>query len=142
MISALAGSFVTWIPLISVVLISVGMLMWTRWKLNAVPDLPGRISGPREAITVARAKELSASLRSFVVLIDDSVVGTIRPGEIKHFPVRPGPHTVLTRIDWCTSRALQLKKHADENIVLRCGVHSNLAAFYRPQDYVYIRNDG
>ena len=124
------------------VVISGALLIWALRTLKTVPDLPATISGPLGAITAARAKEYSASLREFIILIDGVAVGRLGPGQIKHFPVKAGPHTVATKIDWCTSAPFEVEKRPNENLVLRCGVRSNFAAFYRPQTYAYVRNDG
>jgi hypothetical protein len=38
------------------------------------------------------------------VWVDDSVVGELRDGEVKQFPVASGEHELRIKIDWCGSR--------------------------------------
>jgi hypothetical protein len=131
-----------WLPFLIVAAIGVSLMLWSTIRLRKVQELPFKLTGPADSITVGRDKQLSAFLRGFLVVIDGSVVGSIRTGEIKHFPVAPGPHTVATKIDWCTSAPLSVEKRANENTSIRCGVKSNFAAFVQPRHYGYVKNDG
>lgn len=56
------------------------------------------------AIKVKRSSEYINALRTFEVLIDGVLVGTIRNGETKEFPVSVGRHSVRVRVDWCSSQ--------------------------------------
>ena len=129
-----------WTPLL-IALVWAAIMIWVLNRLRRIPELPARLSGPADAITIGRPKQYSAMLRQLVVLIDGNVAGPIAPGEIRHFPVAPGSHTVTVKMDWCTARPLQIEKAVDRNVALRCGVKSNIAAFFRPSDYAYVSND-
>ena len=43
------------------------------------------------------------TLRSYRVLVDGEMVGRLRNGETREYPLRPGRHTVQVRIDWTGS---------------------------------------
>ena len=130
-----------WTPTLILVLVWAAIMAWALNKLRRMPALPAQLSGPPDAITIGRAKQYSAMLRQLVVLIDGKAAGRVGPGEIRHFPVAPGNHTVSVKLDWCTARPVQLEKAPDRNVALRCGVKSNVAAFFRPRDYAYVSMD-
>ena len=46
--------------------------------------------------------------RAYRVFIDDAKVGKIKSGETKVFQVSPGRHDLQLKIDWCSSRKLQV----------------------------------
>ena len=54
-------------------------------------------------IEIEREKAYVDKVRAHKVLIDDAQVGTIKEGETKSFPVAPGSHEVVLRIDWARS---------------------------------------
>jgi hypothetical protein len=55
-------------------------------------------------IRIARARgHYRDSIRAYRVEIDGQAVGTLRPGDVKDFPVTPGEHGVRLTVDWCSS---------------------------------------
>jgi hypothetical protein len=131
--------FIAWLPFL--VSASIWVVIFA-WSLKRVPELPSLLTGPTNSITLARPKQYSAFVRQFTVVIDGADVGHIGAGEVKHFPVNDGPHTIAVSIDWCTSAPSHVEKRPNQALVMQCGVKSNLAAFYRPSQYAYIRIDG
>jgi len=116
-------------------------------KQRNLPDAPTMLTGPDNALTIARAKNGTAILRRFTVLIDGAEVGRIGPGEVRHFPLQTGTHTIAVKIDWCTSPAVTVEKLESENLPLRCGIRFDdwrciVVPFTRPREYVHVFNDG
>lgn len=83
-------------------------------------------------------------LRRYKVLIDSKSAGHIRDGEVKHFSVASGPHTVSVKVDWCESEPVTVVKAADQNVVIWCGARYNdwrclFMSVVRPRKYVYVQ---
>lgn len=57
-------------------------------------------------IILNRTSEYVNRLSDYGVYIDGKKVGTIANGEIKEFNVSPGQHSIITKIDWCSSPSL------------------------------------
>ena len=57
-------------------------------------------------IILNRTSEFINRLRNYGVFIDGKKVGTIANGETKEYNVSPGLHTILTKIDWCSSQVV------------------------------------
>ena len=131
-----------WLPFLILAGVALLLMLWGGYKLKQVPELPSKLSGPADSITIGRDKQFSAILRDFLVVVDGSVVGRIGMGQVKHFTVSPGAHTVAMKIDWCTSKPFTVEKSANQNLPIRCGVKSNIAAFVLPPHYAYVKNDG
>ncbi|HYC54271.1 MAG TPA: hypothetical protein VEL28_04960 [Candidatus Binatia bacterium] len=62
----------------------------------------------------------SNHLAPFEVLIDESVVGQLAPGESKAFEVAPGPHEIYSRVSWCRSEMVDIQLQVDQKLTLRC----------------------
>lgn len=73
------------------------------------------------SIRIKRSNEYINALRVFEVLVDGVLVGSIRNGETKEFPVAAGRHAVMAKIDWCTSSVVLVDVHEDETVDLRVG---------------------
>jgi hypothetical protein len=54
-------------------------------------------------LRITRKSEFKDFLRAYKVIVDGNVVGRIRHGETKEFPVTSGEHDLSLRIDWCGS---------------------------------------
>jgi hypothetical protein len=59
------------------------------------------------SIILNRTSELINGFRNYNVYIDGEKVGTIGNGDRKEFSVSPGPHTLVTTIDWCSSPTIK-----------------------------------
>jgi hypothetical protein len=60
-------------------------------------------------------------LRRYEVLIDDRVVGRLRPGEFGRYEVAPGHHVLAVAIDWKRSRSFDVSGVGDGTKSFRCG---------------------
>lgn len=92
-------------------------------------------------ITVTRSSQVADKTRSYKVLLDGAQIGDIRDGEAKQFPVPPGEHTLQMKVDWCTSKPLDLHV-GDEPLSFECGSNaskSGLAAFFKSKDYIWLK---
>lgn len=57
-------------------------------------------------IQLQRSSEFANRAIDFQILIDGKNIGIIANGEIKDFPVNPGQHKLIAKIDWCSSEVI------------------------------------
>jgi hypothetical protein len=60
--------------------------------------------GQMPLLEIRRDRGYADRLKRYEVWVDDSVVGELRDGEVKQFPVASGEHELRIKIDWCGSR--------------------------------------
>lgn len=72
-------------------------------------------------IRVKRSSEYINAIRVYEVLIDGVSVGTIRNGETKEFPVSAGRHSVVAKIDWCSSPEVVVDVDEGQTVDLKVG---------------------
>jgi len=65
-------------------------------------------------IILNRTSEYVNRLRNYAVYIDGKKIGTIANGETKEFNVSPGQHSIVTKIDWCSSPTVTFDISDDE----------------------------
>ena len=58
-------------------------------------------------LIVVRDSGYADRLRAYTIVLDGVVIGTIRNGETKTFPIVPGPHSISLKIDWCGSKPVR-----------------------------------
>ena len=76
-------------------------------------------------IKLERTNEYSNRLRKYGVYIDNIKAGEISNGENKSFDISPGKHTVVCKIDWCSSPTLSFEVSGEEIKTLRVGGFKN-----------------
>ena len=54
-------------------------------------------------IKIQRTSELNNRLRDYRIYIDGEKIGTIADGETKDFIISSGQHSIVAKIDWCSS---------------------------------------
>jgi hypothetical protein len=54
-------------------------------------------------IKIQRTSELNNRLRDYRIYIDGEKIGTIADGETKNFIISSGQHSIIAKIDWCSS---------------------------------------
>jgi hypothetical protein len=54
-------------------------------------------------IVINRTSEYSNRLRNYHLFLDGKMIGTISNGQTKQFKTTPGQHTIVAKIDWCSS---------------------------------------
>jgi hypothetical protein len=96
-------------------------------------------------ITLVRRPSVVDITRYYRVEIDGRNVGTIGAGEVGQYPVAPGKHAVVLKIDWCRSLAAEVEMGIGENVLLDCGAtYANwrcmLAPFLWAKSYLYVRH--
>ena len=80
---------------------------------------PGSVEQHGGVIVVERPRGYHyAVFRRYRICIDGRTVGRLRRGEIRFFPVSPGPHTVSARIDWSGSPELVVDVPAGGRVAL------------------------
>lgn len=57
-------------------------------------------------IRLTRTSEYVNRLRDYGIYIDGKKIGVIANGETKEFTVSTGQHSIVTKIDWCSSPTL------------------------------------
>ena len=73
------------------------------------------------AIRIERSRgAYTDSLRKYKVIIDGDVVGKVRRGEEKSFPVAPGEHWVRLKIDWGSSQPVDVSLAEGQEVSLYC----------------------
>jgi len=72
-------------------------------------------------IRIERTNEFLNRMRNFTIYIDGEQAGTVANGETKDFTVTPGQHSVLAKIDWCTSPTLSINTGDTEIKKLKVG---------------------
>jgi len=128
-------------------------LFWAVWigyniyhvkKLRAARNPSGdQLTGPTGCLTLARRVDPTGFARRFRVLIDGRRVGLLSPGEVAHFPIATGKHTVAVRMDWYRSESLTIEMAADTGLTLWCGARYNdwrcmPMAFLQPHRYLVV----
>lgn len=58
------------------------------------------------SIKITRTSEYSNRMRDYQIFIDGQKVGTIANGETKEFEISTGQHSIVAKIDWCSSPEL------------------------------------
>ena len=59
-------------------------------------------------ISIKRKKEYNNHLKDFKIFIDGKLEGKIASGEMKNFEVPVGQHTILAKVDWCSSSEVSI----------------------------------
>ena len=71
------------------------------------------------SVTIRRRKAVWRDrIRAYEVWIDGANVASLRSGESVTLPLEPGEHHCGMKIDWCTSRVIELDGAVDT--VLEC----------------------
>lgn len=76
-------------------------------------------------IILDRTSDYVNRLRNYVVYIDGKKVGTIANGETKEFVVSTGQHSIVTKIDWCSSKTLTFDISNEEVKCYKVGAFKN-----------------
>ena len=76
-------------------------------------------------IILNRTSEYLNRLRSYAVYIDGKKAGTIANGETKEFAVTAGHHSIVTKIDWCSSKTISFTISDDEIKEFKVGGFKN-----------------
>jgi len=65
-------------------------------------------------IKIKRTSQFVNMARNYEIFIDGHFVGKIANGKTAEFPVTAGKHTVVAKIDWCTSPEILIEIGTDE----------------------------
>lgn len=76
-------------------------------------------------LTLARDSTFADSLRAYSILLDGVNIGTIRDGEIKHFDIKPGMHSLMLRIDWARSQKIEFNFIEGYDAIFLCSSSVN-----------------
>lgn len=60
-------------------------------------------------IIIKRSTEYLNRERNFNIFLDEKKIGTISNGETKEFETSSGYHSIVAKIDWCSSPLLRLE---------------------------------
>lgn len=95
------------------------------------------------AIRIDRASAVVRDeLRRYTVLIDGSKVGRVGSGQVVLFEIPAGVHQVKLRIDWCSSREVQVEVHPGETATLAASARpigrNPLQGVFKPSQYIIL----
>jgi len=95
-------------------------------------------------LRIVRERGNTARLRSFKVLIDRNMAGSIDEGRIEELDVAPGRHVVKLKCDWASSRELEVHLGTDERVELTCRTTASgpWVMFLRPHRYIDVVPSG
>lgn len=101
---------------------------------------------PPGCITLIRGIEMTNYLRAYDVFIDNRWEGNIAAGETRHFPLAPGEHQVMLKLDWCRSRTMAVEMNRNRNVSLHCGAKYNnwkvlFTVLLKPHDWLYLTTE-
>ena len=72
-------------------------------------------------IKIRRTNDYINFLRDYRLFIDGQKIGTIGNGQTKDFEITVGRHSVIAKIDWCSSQKLSFDiNDTDSKILLVC----------------------
>ncbi|WP_416307090.1 hypothetical protein [Neptunicella sp. SCSIO 80796] len=111
-----------------------------RHKENLAVDY----STPINCLTVSRGVEPTNYLRKYKIYVDGALVSEIASGEVKHFELDSGKHTISVKVDWCKSIPFEFEKVDGKNIKLSCGSNYNnwkclFMYAVKPSNWVYVK---
>ena len=72
-------------------------------------------------IIIQRANEFNNRFRDYGIYIDGQKVETISNGEAKELKVEAGRHTIVSKIDWCSSPEISFEIAGNETRSFRVG---------------------
>jgi hypothetical protein len=76
-------------------------------------------------ISIKRTSEYNNRLRDYQLFLDGTKIGAISDGQTKEFETTSGHHTVVAKIDWCSSPELPLTLNESDNKELIVGGFKN-----------------
>jgi hypothetical protein len=144
--NSITGVLLQFVPLALVLMVWIAIAYYYARKVRSVkPPTPEELIGPTDCLTLARRVDGTNFMRRFLVFIDDRQVGYIKTGEVVHFPLLPGKHSISVKVDWCKSKPVIVEKSADSNVVVWCGSRYNdwrcvFMGFINPSEYVFVGN--
>ncbi len=60
-------------------------------------------------------------LRAYSVVVDGTDLGNIKNGENQEFPIAPGTHEIIIKVDWCSSNTITFVVKEGETLSFSCG---------------------
>lgn len=68
--------------------------------------------------------------RAYKVLVDDKLAAEVQPNETTIIPVCPGDHVVQLKIDWCSSKKLEVRVSKERPTEISCRGRNPIFALY------------
>ncbi|HNT81070.1 MAG TPA: hypothetical protein PKH65_10345 [Bacteroidia bacterium] len=69
-------------------------------------------------VKITRSNEYLNRLRNIHIFIDGHKIGEIANGQTSEFEISPGRHSVLAKIDWCSSREISFEANETNTFML------------------------
>ena len=60
-------------------------------------------------------------LRAYSVVVGGTTLGAIKRGENKDFPIAPGTHEMIIKVDWCSGNSIIFEVKEGETVSFSCG---------------------
>ena len=88
-------------------------------------------------IVIYRTSEYSNRYRNYEVYVDGKKLGKISNGETREYEVLPGQHSLVAKIDWCSSKSILFDMNAGEVKSFKVGGFRN-AKWLMPASVIII----
>ena len=72
-------------------------------------------------IKIRRTNDYVNSMREYRIFINGQKIGTISNGQTKDFEIPAGRHSVIAKIDWCSSPELSFEINDNDSKILLVG---------------------
>ena len=72
-------------------------------------------------IKIKRTNDYVNALRDYRLFIDGQKIGTIGNNQIKEFDIPIGEHSLIAKIDWCSSPAFSFETNGSDSKIILLG---------------------
>ena len=72
-------------------------------------------------IKIRRTNDYINVMRDYRLFIDNQKIGTISNGQTKDFEIQAGRHSLIAKIDWCSSQELFFEINNNETKIILVG---------------------
>jgi hypothetical protein len=101
-------------------------------------------------IAISRDSGYADRLRQYRVMCDGAEIGRISNGESAEFPASPGAHSLVLKVDWCSSNEVRFSIGTGQVLRFGCGsslrgLRLFLAIYYvlfARERYLWLRQNG
>lgn len=92
-------------------------------------------------IRVKRSTSYSDRIRAYRILVDGQEMARLNAGQSVDLPVVSGRHTIVAKIDWCSSPTLNVDIRDGETVNFECGSNLRGLRLFLAIIYVLFQRD-
>lgn len=93
------------------------------------------------SITISRDSGYADRIRAYLVMLDGKELGRLKNGVTKTFPLEPGTHKLVMKIDWCGSNTISFSLADGESASFNCGSSLRGARMFLNLYYILFARD-